>query len=68
MARRTVALEMRRALAIWRRLAAGIAHQVDQTGPASLGAADPVGVLGEDLVAALPSHLKPDRRRWVLGC
>ena len=36
---------------------AGIAHQVTETWPAGLHAADPVGVLLDDLEAALGSHL-----------
>ncbi len=37
--------------------AAGIVHQLIQTGPAGLGAADPIGVLLDDLIAALGGHL-----------
>src|SRR5579864_9059655 len=37
--------------------AAGVAHHVVETGPARPGAADPVGVLLDDLEAALGGHL-----------
>jgi len=37
--------------------AAGVAHQVFESGPACLDAGDLVGKLGHDFVAALGSHL-----------